>query len=70
MLAETMTPVNYPQDRYEIEYEPASGLFVCRYGGEAFDRATCYDDGHLQCGYHWVAQQALESAGFQEAPHG
>lgn len=61
----TVTPseptVNYPQSRYEIEYEVASKLFACSYGGEVFDRASCYDDAHMQCGYHWIAQQAIDA---------
>lgn len=61
MSALTIVP-QYPSERYEIRYEPASGLFACLYGGMVFDRVTCYDDGHIQCGYHWVAQQALEAA--------
>lgn len=63
MLAAFPTTVNYPSERYAIEYEPASKLFTCSYGGEVFDRAACYDDAHIQCGYHWTAQQALECAG-------
>lgn len=61
-ITEAAPVVNYPQDRYEIRYEPASGLFACLYGGEVFDRAANYGDGDLQCGYHWTAQQALEAA--------
>lgn len=61
-IANNPPAVNYPQDRYEIRYEPASGLFACLYGGEVFDRAANYGDGDLQCSYHWCAQQALEAA--------
>lgn len=50
----------YPEERYEIEL--VSGLYECRYGGETFDRALDYGDAHIQCGLHWVAQQALDMA--------